>query len=283
MKKNIVKSIPFVMVMAMCMTTTSCSNDDEIVTPPSPKQKLEIEIVNDNLRLLNAQYSQSPTRLPKWLRWLLVGAADVGGLIMGDVGGAASLSTVVWTVTGKEKNETNSSQIQTGTNLKVPDAFKENQIIANGIPGQLHNNIIIEATNNDPNLLCKPTHEIVNSILNEATLKTGVVYTVADKDQIYTMATQSAALFDSNLTVTDYMNRLKTLTTNKTEQEAMDACAIVLEGLQYVDDTDTTYITQATDIVNASSLPSEQKDMILKGISVADGSAKLWNTDIFFK
>ena len=95
MKKNIVKAIPFVMVMAMCMTTTSCSNDDEIVTPPSPKQKLEIEIVNDNLRLLNAQYSQSPTRLPKWLRWLLVGAADVGGLIMGDVGGAASLSTVV--------------------------------------------------------------------------------------------------------------------------------------------------------------------------------------------
>lgn len=85
--------------------------------------------------------------------------------------------------------------------------------------------------------------------------------------------------FDINKSVEEYFNDLKMQTSDQKKKDALEICSIVLDGLQCVDDNDTTYVKAATDIIKNSNVSQELKTTLLNGVSVAHASAKLWNTD----
>lgn len=86
--------------------------------------------------------------------------------------------------------------------------------------------------------------------------------------------------FDSNKTVEEYFKELEAQTTDVQQKEALNICSMVLDGLQYVDDSDVTYAETATKIIQKSSLSLDLKKTLIDGISVANASAKLWNTKV---
>lgn len=54
-------------------------------------------------------------------------------------------------------------------------------------------------------------------------------------------------------------------------------CGVLLEGLQLVDDNDTTYFKEAGELIMKSDLPIERKNNLNSALSVGYASAKLWN------
>lgn len=89
---------------------------------------------------------------------------------------------------------------------------------------------------------------------------------------------QITSTFNADASIQDNMNAFKQFTNDPQKQEALDICGIVLEGLQNVSDENTTYIDQVNRLVDASTVGFQTKKMIKGGISVADASAKLWNS-----
>ena len=288
-RRNFIKSTSLAMAIMMCVANISCSND-EAAPAPVPAKNGGVEELNANLRALNATYSQANTRVPKWLRWLIVGAADVGGYLLGNVSAAASLSTVAWTVTGDEKKPGDDESLIGGTqsipfyaNSTTAIKWGQQNIPVTGVGtnfGAVHNDIIKTAIMADSTLLRKAPATIVNQVLDAASTQTGDVYSDAERIQIVDLAEKMMDCYNSDMSITQYMSNLKALTADQNKKDALDACAIVLEGLQYVDDNDTAYVAQVTSIVKTSTIKPELKTVILNGVSVADGSANLWNSDI---
>mgnify|MGYP001660717235 CR=1 FL=1 len=62
-----------------------------------------------------------------------------------------------------------------------------------------------------------------------------------------------------------------------------DVCSIVVEGLENIPDTDTTYIKKVNATIEDSNLSDEIKENLLKSVSIANSSALLWNTDALLK
>ena len=89
---------------------------------------------------------------------------------------------------------------------------------------------------------------------------------------------QIISTFNADASIQDNMNAFKQFTNDPQKQEALDICGIVLEGLQNVSDENTTYIDQVNRLVDASPVGFQTKKMIKGGVSVADASAKLWNS-----
>lgn len=288
MTRNFIKFTSLAIAIMVCVTNISCSND-EAAPVPTPAKNDGVEELNANLRALNATYSHANTRVPKWLRWLIVGAADVGGYLLGNVSAAASLSTVAWTVTGDDKNKDDESLIvgaeaiplYANTTTAIKWGQQNTPVPGIGMNfGEVHNNIIKNAIMADSTLLTKDPNTIVNQVLDAASAQTGNNYSEAERFIIIDLAEKMMDCYNSDMSITQYMNNLKALTADQNKKDALDACAIVLEGMQYVDDNDTGYVAKVTNIVKASTIKPELKTVILNGVSVADGSAKLWNSDI---
>ena len=74
--------------------------------------------------------------------------------------------------------------------------------------------------------------------------------------------------------------KFKKLTSNEVERNLWDICGTVIEGLQNVTDDDTHYIQQVNNTVFDADLNPEIKEKILNCVSIAEYSARLWNTDI---
>lgn len=316
MKKRSFNVASMAMAIAMCVAATGCGNDEGQNVASMPQVKSEAAVLKDSLLALNTTYlTKIPTmdrvtRVPKWLRWLLVGAADVGGfLLSGDVGASASISTVVWTVTGDKLVASGGGSVGANfgnidpnkgdigglklpgdlviDNFVIPDsAFK--RVLVGGASrnltsdGVTHNTIILEASEDDEYLLAKSPEEIVDEILDEATEQTGVVYSDEARAKVTDLTAKMVGYYDTDMSITEYMNSLKLLTISQDKKDALDACAVVLEGMQYVDDEDTEYLDNVVRIVNNSQLKPELKKVVLNGVSIADGSAKLWITDVLF-
>lgn len=103
--------------------------------------------------------------------------------------------------------------------------------------------------------------------------------TDSQKENIISFTNTIVNSFDSNKTVEEYYEDLKNQTTDEKQKEALNICGMVLDGLQYVDDNDSSYAETATKIIKNSSIEPSMKATLLDGVSVANASAKLWNTD----
>ncbi len=116
-------------------------------------------------------------------------------------------------------------------------------------------------------------------VLDEWEKQTGSKMTDSQKENIISFTNTIVNSFDSNKTVEEYYEDLKNQTTDEKQKEALNICGMVLDGLQYVDDNDSSYAETATKIIKNSSIEPSMKATLLDGVSVANASAKLWNTD----
>lgn len=272
------------MSLVLIFSTSSCSNsviDNGLVTE-SPST--EMEVLTNDLRNLNTNYTSADTRMPKWLRWLIFSTVDVAAFVIGELPTAISASSLAWTVTQPNtpqtpNNPTNNSN--SGYTVKEISPFSNNAFNQPviGVAGNQHNEIIKKAALANSNLFKKEPAYIVNTVLDETSKQMGVTYSAEERQYTYNLVSQMINYFDANKSINEYISDLKTLTTDQTKIDALDACGVVLEGLQYVDYSDSTYITKAMEIVKTSKVKPQLKEVIINGISIADGSSKLWNTD----
>lgn len=85
--------------------------------------------------------------------------------------------------------------------------------------------------------------------------------------------------FDTNSSISENINRLKTLADTQDKKDALEISGMVLDGLQYVEDADTTYIKRIDRTITDSNINPNLKRMVKDGVSVANASALLWNGD----
>ena len=68
---------------------------------------------------------------------------------------------------------------------------------------------------------------------------------------------------NNDISVYDYVISLTRKTSDDNIQKQLKITGQVLEGLQYVDDNDTTYITKAREIIENSKSSKEMKEKLL--------------------
>lgn len=267
-------------VLAIVICLTGCNKESEELPTLSKNEVAAIESVKNELSELNVTYRSNlvpQTRIPKWLRWVIFGAADAAGAVFGGVSGACAASTLAWTVTKAEV-----SKVETTTTQEAPaSAIKSDNLIniENGSIGYVHNVVIANTMVNNSDIYSKSSEDVLDIVLTELGNQTGTVISESQKADIISNTTRIVNSFDANKTVEEYYNELIQQTSDLKQKEALEICSIVLDGLQYVDDNDTSYIENATTIVKNSNLEPELKATLLDGISVANASVKLWNTD----
>lgn len=267
-------------ILAIVICLTGCNKESEKLPTLSKDEVAAIESVKNKLSELNVTYKSNlvpQTRIPKWLRWIIFGAADAAGAVFAGVSGACAASSLAWTVTKAEvsKVETTTTQTDPASAIK-PDNLVD---IENGSIGYVHNVVIASTMVNNSDIYSKSSEDVLDIVLTELGNQTGTVISESQKADIISSTTRIVNSFDANKTVEEYYNELIQQTSDLKQKEALEICSIVLDGLQYVDDNDTSYIENATTIVKNSSLDSELKATLLDGISVANASIKLWNTD----
>ena len=267
-------------VLAIVICLTGCNKESEELPTLSKNEVAAIESVKNELSELNVTYRSNlvpQTRIPKWLRWVIFGAADAAGAVFGGVSGACAASTLAWTVTKAEV-----SKVETTTTQEAPaSAIKSDNLIniENGSIGYVHNVVIANTMVNNSDIYSKSSEDVLDIVLTELGNQTGTVISESQKADIISNTTRIVNSFDANKTVEEYYNELIQQTSDLKQKEALEICSIVLDGLQYVDDNDTSYIENAITIVKNSDLEPELKATLLDGISVANASVKLWNTD----
>lgn len=84
---------------------------------------------------------------------------------------------------------------------------------------------------------------------------------------------------NNNITVSEYIYELDKKTNDIDKKNQLKIMRQILEGLQYVDDNDTTYIAKARDIIRKSKIPNKFMEQLLDASSIAYASAKLWVTE----
>lgn len=270
-------------VIAMLLISAilcSCNSEQLCNEHSVQDDAIAIENVKSDLMQLNDSYlplSSNQKRMPKWLRWLIFGAADTAGAIFGGVGGACSASTLAWTVT---KQEMSNTQNGTSSTAHIATPLKSNYLqgITPGSAGYIHNAVISSAFNMNNNICELRDEEIFSVVFCALEKETGNTLSNTEKSRIIDCTNTIINSFDVNKSVSEYIDDLILQTTNQQKKYALDVCKTVLDGLQYIDDTDTTYVKSVTETISNSNLSKELKKSIMDGISIADASAKLWNT-----
>ena len=73
-------------VLAIVICLTGCNKESEELPTLSKNEVAAIESVKNELSELNVTYRSNlvpQTRIPKWLRWVIFGAADAAGAVFG--------------------------------------------------------------------------------------------------------------------------------------------------------------------------------------------------------
>ena len=268
-------------ILFLAVSLVSCNNESICCDQNLEDNVVAVDAIKSDLLDLNVSYKQVQSkqkRMPKWLRLLIFGAADVAGGIWGGVSGACGASSLAWTVTKAEMKAENNSQT---TSSQMAPTFKENNLqgIEKGSIGYIHNSVISSAFVANEDIYEMDNEEVLAVVFQALEKETDTSLSDAEKAEVINYTNMIVSSFDTNKSVEEYFNDLKTQTSDQKKKDALDICGIVLDGLQYVDDNDTTYVRAATDIIMKSNVSQELKTTLLDGVSVANASAKLWNTD----
>lgn len=193
--------------IVICLT--GCNKESEKLPTLSKDEVAAIESVKNKLSELNVTYKSNlvpQTRIPKWLRWIIFGAADAAGAVFAGVSGACAASSLAWTVTKAEvsKVETTTTQTDPASAIK-PDNLVD---IENGSIGYVHNVVIASTMVNNSDIYSKSSEDILDIVLTELGNQTGTVISESQKADIISGTTRIVNSFDANKTVEEYYNEL---------------------------------------------------------------------------
>lgn len=302
----------FVIVMAtlvLVMSMASCSNTNEdLAVKADPESVTEIQT---NLNLLNESYAHDAIETRsfwKFLRKLAVCCADVAGYILGGkADGATKLSELADKYLPKSSNSdpknngldsiftegpTNQAHLDsiTGTGNFTVKVDALSNLQPNEV-GYVHNFVILNRyaqgeLNSSTNVHEEEQAQSINELLTPDDFKQfeGII----PSDKLY--ATNAFSLQtvkdilepiknNKNISVSEYINALMKKTDDIDKQNQLKITGQVLEGLQYVDDNDTTYITKVREIIKRCCPSKAMQEKLFDAISIANASAKLWVTE----
>ena len=279
-----------------CLTFlfVSCTNETAL-SLKSHEDTNELALVKNEISRLNKEMEVKPSNVltrghKKWVRWLIVGLADVSGYALGGgVGGAVSASSLAWTVT---KDDVKKDEVKVDKKLNLPDFINFSDfkpVPRNGFTsadnvGDLHNSLSIDVIEHFRDSIQNfSTSEFIQHTNTLLKRKGITIDNDIDTLKAYKSIKGISELFDSNLTIEENVKRLKTLTDDEKEKDLVDICGLIINGLEKVDDNDTEYTKQLCTIVNKTNLTSAMKKKVLDCISIADSSSKLWNTEKLYE
>jgi len=273
-------------IVALCaVLTTSCTNKESHNITPIKEQDTDIvDLKNDLLALNNEMFGEQIETKAKWWKYLLTAIADAGvGLITGNIGYAISASSLTWTVfknsvetsEGAENHSINDDKIALAY-LEIADEEEELN------DGTIHNKVIINLYNKYGEELFNKSEEVlIQNIAKEVAILTGCsaeeifpdIHSAKSEMAIYTNA------YIESKSIDEYINHLIEYKPEKSEE--LEILKIALEGFQFVDaETDNgEYASRVTEIIYESNISPEMKEDLRSGVSVANASIRLWNTD----
>lgn len=276
MKQKVLMIFAAVMFL---FTVTSCSNEvDDTAVSTAPELE-KFESVENEILKLNQSYEDAGgynTRkiklFKKIWRALTVAVADAGSFILSGF----NVSTAV--TVSKNINDIYKSfegEVQQEALKKAPLNGLEP-----GSPGYIHNEAIIRLYQKyGDNLDSMDTRELVNATMQEVADITGDESYARPTKTTYDVIDIFVTKMDFNKSISENIEILKTnATTSPVTKKELDICGAMIEGLELVDDDDTTYYNSAIAIINNSELPESEKQNLQDALSVAYASAKLWTS-----
>lgn len=275
MKKLLIFPMAAVFTFALL---TSCNNETTDVSATEAAKEESILQLKNELMILNDSYKiqtnsgPSKIKISKFWRKFWTALADGGAALLGgDLGGAVAVSELVWKVTEPEKASEGAD-----SSLKASSAKNVEENSA----GDIHNQTILDMYEIYGDTLSTLSMEDITKIsLEESAKYTGKTYTEAEIEKTVSFVKSMIDAIDAEKSLDDNIANLKTLATTDAQKQALDVTAVIFDGLQYVDDSDTTFVKKVTEAIYASDLPTEMKKSLEQTVSVSDASKKLWNTD----
>jgi len=271
------KIIIYTLSVVFCCSSFSCSSEtQDSVSNNSSKDEIELSKLKGQIVNINSSYTKKEgTRMPKWLRWLIFGSADVAGFVLGDVAGATGASTLAWTATKEEKQLINSDIVA----IKMhPDIIVDSATV-----GYLHNKFSKELFDNYGNALDTMSVSSLTNAVCKIVSRDKSYGKVVDENELKKVLSGINENFNPNASISENINKFKSLTVNNQQKSTLDLCSSVLDGLQNVDDSDTTYIAKVNKAIEQSQINPSLKKNITESVSVANASALLWNGDALKK
>lgn len=277
------KKITFqLFVIAFCFA--GCSNESEIIldkneVEPTTANVEQFKVLKEDFVKLNEWYvcEDVHTRniFKKFHRLLIAAAFDTACFIIdGNFGTSISVSKLVYDILkdweDKKEKKDSDKALKQGALIDVDPKSA----------GYVHNLAIINMYNEyGDSLKLLTTKELLNVSNREVSNITGQIY-MAATDESCELIDNIAAKFNPELSVSENIQSVKSIITDETVKEELDVCGIFLEGLQMVDDNDTTYVSSAIELIDNSQLTPSQKMRMKESLSIGYASAKLWNTPI---
>lgn len=220
------------------------------------------------------QNCKQDLNLKKWFRLLTTTLSDAVAVLLGAKDLGTSTSTAVNNLLTDLEKAINKDD-------KVSHIKKEALVnVEPGSAGYIHNKVIINLYEKyGTSIDTLTTEQLVDLSSKEVCTLTDENNLPISKSDAVLLVNNIAGKMDLTKSISENIENLKTLTIDPELQNKLEICGTFIEGLQMVDDNDTTYVKSAHDLIINSNLPTNDKIELQNALSVGYASAKLWNTE----
>lgn len=273
------KLISMFLIVAILFSTSGCSNvsDDNVYQGEMKTEALK-KLKND-LLVLNSNYENNPElqtrfKFKLWFRVLAIVVADVACTIYGNLPTGITAS--------KSANDI-MNDLEEKLNKAPSSSLKSNALdgIEVGSAGYIHNKVLIDMYEKyGESMDTLTTEQLLDLASNEVYNLTGEASLSLSKSDAVLLVDNVVGKMDLTKSISENIESLKTLTIDPELQSKLDICGTFIEGLQMVDDNDSTYFESANELIINSDLPTADKLELQDALSVGYASAKLWNTEV---
>lgn len=273
------KLISMFLIVAILFSTSGCSNvsDDNVYQGEMKTEALK-NLKND-LLVLNSNYENNPElqtrfKFKLWFRVLAIVVADVACTIYGNLPTGITAS--------KSANDI-MNDLEEKLNKAPSSSLKSNALdgLEIGSAGYIHNKVLIDMYEKyGESMDTLTTEQLLDLASNDVYNLTGEANLPLSKSDAVLLVDNVVSKMDLTKSISENIENLKTLTIDPELQSKLDICGTFIEGLQMVDDNDSTYFESANELIINSDLPTADKLELQDALSVGYASAKLWNTEV---
>lgn len=273
------KLISMFLIVAILFSTSGCSNvSDDNVYQGEMKTEAFKKLKND-LLVLNSNYENNPElqtrfKFKLWFRVLAIVVADVACTIYGNLPTGITAS--------KSANDI-MNDLEEKLNKAPSSSLKSNALdgLEIGSAGYIHNKVLIDMYEKyGESMDTLTTEQLLDLASNDVYNLTGEANLPLSKSDAVLLVDNVVSKMDLTKSISENIESLKTLTIDPELQSKLDICGTFIEGLQMVDDNDSTYFESANELIINSDLPTADKLELQDALSVGYASAKLWNTEV---
>ena len=282
--------ILFMSFATLTIILASCSKSGE--NREKPLQEAEFSALKEQLLTLNSALPQNETVVTraKWWKYVLVAAADAGGFFLAGGSGATavtagcSVSTLVWNFFKDNKKAEAKTKAETNLIDGIIPSLTPSEIALSYVEGAglTHNKVILDLYEDygesmfeyDDNTMIALVEEKValetNCSIKDASLGLAARRNYVDK---------TVSAYISAATIDEFIDNLELAAPKRAA--LLEIVNIILDGFDSIDaiEDNGSYNSSVQKIISESGLEDGDKEMLCSTASVANASARLWNTE----